>query len=574
MKNIIFLIVLFASVMQIFAYQLQNQPDYLPDNSPLFKEIKQEIFDKLINVIGAPTTPLEFRILKKDANKTSGYSIAWINYERTNNTTFVNIEEKAINLIFDSFTEQKERYNSIAFLIAHELAHYYHYHLQNLISNKLIKDVHGYGYYTEEKQNTRWQYDTIVSVEKEADYFGGFYSYLAGFNISETASKCIDIFYLGENYNLKEKEAELSEVGYLKYEERRAIADSTAKFLRERIPEFELANKLYITRQYRLAAITYEKILKFFPSKDILNNLGVCYAQIAMEVITDTNITRFKYPFAFETASEIERLIPKAMLVDTLKLAIDCFQRAIALDSAYWIARINLSCAYIMRGSNETALTYINKILDKLEANQLSALALTAKGIALWKSKPNTSKQTFRDALKADSNLDAAKYNLSLVNGNEKYVIYDIEKNSNINFKKERICGAGHDSYIRNVDLSLKGDIGNHLRYTFRENTGNCIDIDADYVELHQNVKTTSRIRFLNSINVADISAQGIKIGDSFTKVLDLYKGYSYSAYSADKKYYIYEVIKRDGLKTNRHGIIFEVNSENKVSGWTLFEIE
>jgi hypothetical protein len=166
--------------------------------------------------------------------------------------------------------------DALASLMAHELAHYYKDHgwvgdfgngFADLSVGKKLKKL-------------KRQAAKIVEIETQADYFGGLFGYLAGYNTLGVPPALLNAIYA--EYQLEEPLA-----GYPSLAERREIARRSQRQLAALVPVFEAGNYLMLTGHYAQAAGAFDYIARTFPSREILNNGGVVRALESLEGLSD-----------------------------------------------------------------------------------------------------------------------------------------------------------------------------------------------------------------------------------------------------------------------------------------------
>ena len=163
--------------------------------------------------------------------------------------------------------------NALSFLMGHELAHYYKDHgwIGDFGSGFTDLEV------GQEMKALRRDLSKLTEIETEADYFGGFFGYVAGYETLNAADRVLDQIYstYGLDENLK---------GYPSLSDRKIIADRSREDLKALIPVFDAGNALLLLGNYIEAAGCFDHIAKSFPSREILNNAGVARALQALNL--------------------------------------------------------------------------------------------------------------------------------------------------------------------------------------------------------------------------------------------------------------------------------------------------
>lgn len=330
------------------------------------------------------------------------------------------IEKKALSILC-SFSDSE---SAIAYVLSHELAHYYLNH--SWMSNTGLSYVSSLGQFL----NDKFEGLEVRKIEEtQADLFGGFFSQISGYNSLSIAPEVLNEIYV--EYDLPHQ---LN--GYPTLNERKLIINVNLEEIRKLNLIFE-AGKLNILKgDYDLAKKCYSHILnKKFTSREIYNNLGSVYLNIAISNF-DENISKFIYPIFYENnsragKSEIrnETRGPDDILtnpIEQLDLAIDAFKRSISLDNDFYPAKINLIIAEMIKnkieGINGEELVLLN--LRKIEnINNEDYLDIIILSNLLFSNKKKKIKKLLKDAGQI------SRYNYKILINNKKFNIDEIKTN-------------------------------------------------------------------------------------------------------------------------------------------------
>ena len=221
------------------------------------EERTREIYLKLVNSIGNKfDLPPELYLL--DSNK----KVAYINDEG------IFIERKLIQLFCDKPSFEA----NIAYILGHELAHYYLEH--NWMKNSGLGYSNSLGIFIDEKAYSKEQRKI---AESQADLFGGFYGQIAGYSVLESAQETLKILY--HDYQIPEEIK-----GYPSLNERYQIIESNLEKAKNLSHLFHFGNVLLSTGHLAQAKDCFEIILKNkFTSREIYNNLGLTYLLFAIK---------------------------------------------------------------------------------------------------------------------------------------------------------------------------------------------------------------------------------------------------------------------------------------------------
>ena len=269
----------------------------------------------------------------------------------------ITIEQKAIDLFCgkDNFEDK------IAYVIAHELAHYYLEH--SWMSNTGLSYASSIGEFVEDSS---YDIDQRKLSESQADLYAGFYGQIAGYNTLSHAEVALSAIY--EGYALSK---ELK--GYPSFDERLIIIDSKKELANNLSIIFELGNVLLMSKEYSLAKTCYEFILKSkFNSREIYNNLGLSYLLYGIS-ISDEIVAKLVYPVFIDqqtradistTRSVSSNHNPNEMLINSRKQ----FEKALLLDRDYIPAQQNLFVCQLLM---ETTEKDRSKIIESIEISDL-----------------------------------------------------------------------------------------------------------------------------------------------------------------------------------------------------------
>ncbi|MCH8318894.1 MAG: hypothetical protein IIA88_10455, partial [Bacteroidetes bacterium] len=154
--------------------------NYLSHNNYKYK-VSNQVYNNIVFAFGEGRTPPLFEI-----NPNSLKKKVIIRYYPGENPLIV--MDEAVYDLFVKFGA--DSLNSLAALIGHELAHFYERH--DWCSNFAYLLGPDYELGKKIKQIGKEQ---KLKIEADADYFGGFYGYVAGYGTFDIASKLLDVIY-------------------------------------------------------------------------------------------------------------------------------------------------------------------------------------------------------------------------------------------------------------------------------------------------------------------------------------------------------------------------------------------
>lgn len=298
------------------------------------------IYNKLVQARGDFRFPVpSFNLISEERR------VAGIDYDQLN----IVLEEKALGVCNTFGTETDA---AIAFLLAHELTHYYEKHAWRRSFAEDHKDL-----------KIGLDLDKITDAatnETEADYLGGFLAYSAGFGLFQKGSEIIQSLY--KAYGLKNDIP-----GYPSLSDRQALSRRTAEKMASLVDVYDMANLLVATGKYTEAYEYYRYLLLTYQSREIYNNLGVTAVLEALKYFKETEL-KYHYPIELDLESSAAKGDPTLnMREKLLRQAILHFDAAISLDPNYAPAFLNKANAFALLGDLTRARFYAN-----IEARQAS----------------------------------------------------------------------------------------------------------------------------------------------------------------------------------------------------------
>ena len=278
-----------------------------------------EVFNNIISSIGNNSLlepKLKFSSEERSAAYISGVTIT--------------VERKLINL----FCDEDNFEDKIAFILSHELGHYYLQH--DWMSNTGLSYASTVGKSLKYKS---YSLEEIKEAESQADIYAGFYGKIAGYKTLEFAESTLDRVY--ESYKLPRILKK-----YPSYDERVQIINDKIDQANKLTTVFEIANILINLEKYDLAIDAFLEILiNKFNSREIYNNLGLSYLMYGISISED-KISSLLYPLRidFQTRATVSKTrsnltdSPERMILQSKKY----FEKSIALDKDYLPAVQNL----------------------------------------------------------------------------------------------------------------------------------------------------------------------------------------------------------------------------------------
>jgi len=535
------------------AYNYNPSPNQLSDYQQKKAEISEEIYHKICKTVQDMRQPPTFKFIYNHKGKP--YYNAY--YSPKNNT--INFGEGIYDL---ARRFGKDSINVVATVMGHEIAHFFkdhgwaHAFGKANPSSEIKKNVSQSMYNSEDR----------ARMEAEADYFGGIFGYLTGYNTLSVGAEFFDTLYTA----LKIPDETF---GYPTRKDRMSIYDNSQEMLEKLIPVFKTANMLNLIRRYEQASMCYDHIIKTFPSREIYNNAGVALAQEAISLYTPEEL-QFVYPFGLDLDTRLDNAgrrsageTKEAKRARLLKEAVQKFEKAIDIDEDYAAAYINLALASTLIEEHDMAIGYANKAIKKAkESKLLVANATIAQGIAhARKGDKKEAKQAFKAA--EEGNALLAEANLDAVTNNVFAKLFKKKPVEEIEGEEENIDGIGIEALEFLYEDRKKFD-----RVFLRPKTEDqpaTLLINAKEKEFDAAVVATRDLNFKVSLDgflmtkkgYQGETVRGIKIGDTVEQIKEKYGDPTRMIGGIQGNYLFYE----------KTGIIFLVDAQQKLQSWMIY---
>ncbi len=306
----------------------------------------------------------------------------------------------------------RDSVSALAFIIGHELAHFFHskHHGHKAEFSYLAFDRGKHG---------------DAEQERLADVQGIFNAYLAGYRTTAILPKVIAKLY--ESYQLKSKLE-----GYPSLPERQRTSAEVLATVDTLTQLYETANYLTALGQYELAAASYQYILRYYPGREVYNNLGASHAlhamfcsakspdayQYPLELDTDSRLTRPRARGGESELTDSERALRKRLLAEAEK----ALKTAGWLDPSYFPVDVNLLCVLALQGKSSEAVKHwkdhrINEskrisLSEKNRARLALGIALAQTGDAAEKAQAGRIFQAIAEQKSEPALAHMAAYNL------------------------------------------------------------------------------------------------------------------------------------------------------------------
>jgi tetratricopeptide (TPR) repeat protein len=446
--------------------------------------------------------------------------------------------------------------DALAFLLGHELAHYYANHGWVGDFGQQNADL--------EVGQALQEYSAIrkIEVETEADYFGGFFGYVAGYRTLEVVPQLLTSIYAA--YGLQENLE-----GYPSLAERQQIAQRSAEKVQLMIPVFEAGHRLLLLRQYSAAAQCFDHLSLTFPSREMLNNAGVARALRALSLF-ESDALWLAYPFELDAATRLQDGRKAGMTESSqetrnrlLKEARERFEQASRKDPNYAPAWINLACVADLQGEPEEALVWARKA-QKITQGTDEVISLAhahiIRGIARTHIEPvnlEDVRQDFEAARTGDPTLAALNL-AALDNKDAPQTRAESSDAAAPKNHRERIDGLSPENYAALMDgapaVSLPGQSSLTI-YPRQTSSWESLVVTTPFSDI---------VILATKPTYAGATEQGVRLGATRRQVLEAYGKPSYQIAGRQGTYHVY----------SHPGIIFHTEADDRVQQWLLYRIE
>ena len=244
--------------------------------------------------------------------------------------------------------------------------------------------------------------------ELKADEYGLLYALIAGYDPKAIADE------KGKNFVQEWLNQITGEIAYS--DEYHPAPQQRAAFLLAHMQK--ISNKLYLfhfgVRLYQLGR--YEEALDFlkafqneFPCREVFNNIGLTHYQLALNALAmydKDRAYRYKLSGILDTETRAEKLVRRNLLSEKearerfrkhIGKAIECFKKARDNDLSYMPARVNLSSAYILKGSYAKAIGVLKDVLNiRMDLPEALNNQAIAKYLDRMSDKLDFTEQTIR----------------------------------------------------------------------------------------------------------------------------------------------------------------------------------
>lgn len=309
----------------------------------------------------------------------------------------------ALKLCYANVTAEKGD-SRLAFILGHELSHqakddFWHsaafLAVREFTADDKIKEtLLGYMVRTTDISSSKSAREVAKRKELEADAYGMIYMTMAGYDSRLVVDRD------GTNF-FREWVSQIT--GNVAYEDPdHPLPEERAEFVRAQLADvaeelslFTLGVRLYQAGSYESALALLDKFREKFPSREVFNNIGLSYYQMAMDRLSACDISLllgFKLSTVLDTDTLARTFLTRGKRTgdssscyqdEKFRRAMDnageYLSMAVEKDPLYLPAKINLSSAYIMMQKYSKAKVGLD---DALEIEPDNRRALNNRAVA------------------------------------------------------------------------------------------------------------------------------------------------------------------------------------------------
>lgn len=493
------------------------------------------VYERLLQARGDFRYPVPIFSMKNQEK-----SVAYINYDAIE----VTLETKAYE-VCASFGEA-EMDGAIAFLLGHELTHYYEKHAWR----------EGF-VYEHQDLNIGLNLDTLADAaaqETEADYLGGFLAYSAGYGFFDKGDVMMDRLYAA--YQLPEQIP-----NYPSLSDRKAMSKRSAEKLSSLVDIFEMANWLTAVGKYSEALTYYRYLLMHYQSRETYNNVGVAALLDALQYFRESEL-KYSYPVELDLTSITSRgAAEENTSAQLLRQALLHFDAAISLDPDYAPAYLNKACAHALLGDSQRAHFYA--AIEGKAATTRGKFPKTANDIdillgILAANAGDTIQATTLFHAAANKGSSLAAHNLAILQNQP----IPESPSARSSILQETIEDENIASLSHNLRVRLSKDVYvNPNTALFRQSRPGGQE-GQSRVLIHEDPKTGTRLFFhVTNDDYTGESGRGIRIGSSYQAVLE--------EYGLPPKH----IATPKGQLLVYSKNIFILDADNKVKRWVNYQL-
>lgn len=301
---------------------------------------------------------------------------------------YIVLAERALDVVYNAvpISEGNAR---LAFVIGHELAHlanddFWNAEAEHLIRSKALSGAIDRALLDQLRQDN----EDLINKELQADDKGFLYAAMAGFPVEKLLAPESD--FLG--YWVGETNTQSSPM-HPQAAHRTELLRERLKKTIENLEFFHMGVRLVHFGRYQDAVYFFREFLNVFPGREVFNNLGICYLQMAVKKLPPKQAYQYWFPSVLDNETIIRQTEAFPIFRDRnqiriakefLNKAVEYFEKATQKDPEYVIGFINLAVACFYVDEIYRARAAIEKARqlkpDDYEIESLRALILYEEG--------------------------------------------------------------------------------------------------------------------------------------------------------------------------------------------------
>ena len=365
-----------ALLTGLFPQPVLGAESYLPTNNPTYKTIFG-VYDRVARAFADQRRPPRLLVSAKPLARPVTIEGGAVLPDRYAPLSAVSREEPVI-IVDQRLLEAvaplgPNRDSALALILGHDLAHFYLRHRlgrEGLGFADHLRSPPGDGSPAGADAAVRERVRTVAAVETEAeaDYYGGFYGFLAGYDTTVVADQVFDLVY--RRLNVTDLR------GYPSLTERKQIMADVGRRLGELSVQYETANRLLVVGRPLEAAKLLDRLATQVGAVEIYTNAGVAWAVAALAASPPGRFP-YLYPFLHDRESRLARAgvtspaeqsktqvakhastgpAENELWSEYLENAGRDLDKALALNPGNPLALVNRAVICQMSGETETAL--------------------------------------------------------------------------------------------------------------------------------------------------------------------------------------------------------------------------
>lgn len=448
------------------------------------------------------------------------------------------VEKKAFDICQSLGKDKLE--SALAFLIGHELTHFYQKHDwegktgESGFGTHFLMDLEAFSEH--------------VHHEEEADTYGAFVAYLAGYEVLEIIPEVLDAVYKG--YALEDKM-----INYPSLQERKAVSKRVESKIQELITIYDKANYFTALSWYIPALSCYNHLLKFVKTKELYNNVAILYFTASFVQEDDMKYV-FIYPIDMALNYNLRDYSFFQGKAKALKNAENFLLKAIELDPNYHRALLNLACVYDAQGELKKALSTLQKIKNP---NELEYAEITiVKGIIVGHQGEKAKAKALFETVTHEELVGLAELSIKVLEG--------IDSTSYV---------YSYDSRSMEVESLLLESSKAKLKHSIVLETNDFFELKFDYQSFKQ--KNITQFKVLNKLEdylqIYTLCSSS-SLDFAKTQKVALPKNIKEFILNHSKLGYTMKLHSKGYFFISRSkGIILSIDKKNRIQEWVIFDI-